>query len=115
MLNIIRPRPDCGLGPREQFNEVSSTIDANTVYGSEEKLQSSLRTHSGGLLKTIPIFEEYNLHDMLPLKLEEPDDGCIRPCEFSWCIFFPELVTKTNQCFTSGGCLLFSGRGPASE
>ena len=58
---------------------MSSTIDANTVYGNEEELQSSLRAHSGGLLKTIPIFSEYNLKDMLPLKLEEPDDGCIRP------------------------------------
>ena len=76
-------RADCGLGPREQFNTISSTIDGNTVYGSDEKLQSSLRTHSGGLLKTIPIFAEYDLQDMLPLKLDEPDDGCIRPCKSS--------------------------------
>ena len=53
------------------------------MYGSDEELQSSLRTHSGGLLKTIPIFAEYDLQDMLPLKLDEPDDGCIRPCKSS--------------------------------
>ena len=79
--SVLYLRAGCGLGPREQFNTISSTIDGNTVYGSDEELQSNLRTHSGGLLKTIPIFAEYDLQDMLPLKLEEPDDGCIRPCK----------------------------------
>ena len=60
------------------------------MYGSDEELQSSLRTHRGGLLKTMPIFAEYDLKDMLPLKLDEPDDGCIRPCKSC-------LITITNK------------------
>ena len=27
----------------------------------------------------MPIFDEYGLKEMMPLKLEEPDDGCLRP------------------------------------
>lgn len=30
-------------------------------------------------MKTMPIFSEYGLKDMLPLRLEEPNEGCIRP------------------------------------
>ena len=37
------------------------------------------RTHEGGMLKSMPIFDEYGLKEMMPLKLEEPDDGCLRP------------------------------------
>ena len=39
----------------------------------------------GGRLKTLPIFSEYGLKDMLPLKLEEPDDGCLRPSRAATC------------------------------
>ena len=30
-------------------------------------------------MKTMPIFSEFGLKDMLPLRLEEPNEGCIRP------------------------------------
>ena len=43
------------------------------------------RMFEGGRLKTLPIFSEYGLKDMLPLKLEEPDDGCLRPSRAATC------------------------------
>ena len=108
-MNFARVVPGlkqgCGLGPREQFNTISSVIDANTVYSSDPALQRQLRsplpvlstlstiynlpvfrrTFEGGRLKTLPIFSEYGLKDMLPLKLEEPDDGCLRPSRAATC------------------------------
>ena len=111
-MNFARVVPGlkqgCGLGPREQFNTISSVIDANTVYSSDPALQRKLRSllpglstitiymyiaydnfarrmFEGGRLKTLPIFSEYGLKDMLPLKLEEPDDGCLRPSRAATC------------------------------
>jgi hypothetical protein len=36
------------------------------------------RLFKGGLLKTLPAFAEFNMKDLLPLKIEKPDEGCIR-------------------------------------
>ncbi len=36
------------------------------------------RLFKGGLLKTLPAFAEFNMKDLLPLKIERPDEGCIR-------------------------------------
>ncbi|XP_046553617.1 thyroid peroxidase-like [Haliotis rubra] len=38
--------------PREQFNILTSYIDASTVYGGSDEELNELRTKSGGLLKT---------------------------------------------------------------
>ncbi|XP_067679290.1 peroxidase mlt-7-like [Haliotis asinina] len=38
--------------PREQYNILTSYIDASTVYGGSEEELDELRTNSGGLLKT---------------------------------------------------------------
>ena len=54
-------------------------IDANTVYSSDPEVQDKLRTYERGHMKTMPIFSEYGLKEMLPLRLEEPNEGCIRP------------------------------------
>ena len=47
-MNFARVVPGlkqgCGLGPREQFNTISSVIDANTVYSSDPALQRKLRS-----------------------------------------------------------------------
>ena len=46
-MNFVRSeaglRKNCRLGPREQFNEVSSVLDAGTVYSNDPELVEELR------------------------------------------------------------------------
>lgn len=44
-------RTGCSLGPREQMNQVTSFIDASTIYGSTSQETSVLREWEGGRLK----------------------------------------------------------------
>ena len=44
-------------GKREQMNAVTSVIDANTVYGSDEAQALKIRTQVDGLLKVNPNFD----------------------------------------------------------
>lgn len=89
-------KPDCKLGPRTQLNLISSVLDANMVYGSDKDTADKLRAFNYGLLKTAPIFKEYGLKDLLPLKMDNPDDGCIR-------------ATPDTYCFMAGWflCVMF--------
>ena len=38
-----------------------------------------MRSYRAGLLKTLPVFREFGLKDLLPPTMHEPDEGCIRP------------------------------------
>ncbi|XP_068081797.1 peroxidase isoform X2 [Anabrus simplex] len=82
-MNLLRSlagvRDDCRLGPRVQMNSVTSFIDASFVYGSDARTADSLRLLRGGRLRTLPMFKKLGLKDLLPLKVDYPDDGCIRP------------------------------------
>jgi len=88
-MNFVRSqaglRYNCRLGPRNSFNQISSILDAGTVYSNSEETQEKLRTFKGGLLKMLPVFEEHGMKPLLPLKLDEPDEGCIRPSEDVYC------------------------------
>jgi hypothetical protein len=80
-------------GPRSHLNLISSVLDANWIYGTDKETADNLRTFKGGLLKSTPMFRQHGLKDLLPLKLDNPDDGCIR-------------ATPDTYCFMAGKNLL---------
>nr|XP_053635622.1 peroxidase-like [Cherax quadricarinatus] len=88
-ISVVRSmysvRDGCRLGPRSQTNELAAFIDANWVYGSITKHAEELRLHRGGLMKSLPVFREYGMKDLLPLKLTDPSEGCIRPNNDVYC------------------------------
>ncbi|XP_065225985.1 chorion peroxidase-like isoform X2 [Planococcus citri] len=84
-------RPDCKLGPRNPFNTLTAAIDGNTVYGVNAVLARQLRTLQGGLLKMNPAFTELNLKDLLPPKVDIPDEGCVRTNFTQFCFLAGEI------------------------
>jgi Animal haem peroxidase. len=73
-----------------QTNSLTSYIDANFVYGSSPTLAAKLREYRGGCLKVLPQFKDLGLKPLLPLKTEQPDDGCIRPHRDLYCFLAGE-------------------------
>ncbi|XP_004536576.1 peroxidase [Ceratitis capitata] len=94
------PRPGCRLGSRQQFNTLTGVIDANTVYGVTEKFARKLRTGYGGLMRMNPVFQEYGLKDLLPLKLDIPDEGCTRPNKSMFCFEGGEIRVNEQLVLT---------------
>ena len=88
-MNFVRShaglRFNCRLGPRESFNIITSFLDAGTTYSNTEEKLHELRSFKGGQLKMLPLFEKFRMKHLLPLKLEEADEGCIRPSEDVYC------------------------------
>ncbi|KAF2353932.1 hypothetical protein FHG87_015313, partial [Trinorchestia longiramus] len=88
-ISVTRSRPGltskCKLGPRTQINELSSYLDGNWIYGNNDAIARRIRLYKGGLLKALPVFREFGLKDMLPLKLTQPESGCIRPNNEVFC------------------------------
>jgi hypothetical protein len=48
------------------------------VYSNEPERLHELRLFKGGLLKTLPAFADVRMRDLLPLKIDGADEGCIR-------------------------------------
>ncbi|RZF34320.1 hypothetical protein LSTR_LSTR016280, partial [Laodelphax striatellus] len=84
-------RPGCRLGSRTPFNTLTGVIDANTVYGVSEQFARHLRSGYGGLLRMNPVFSEYGLKDLLPMKLDIPDEGCTRTNRSQFCFEAGEI------------------------
>ena len=80
-----RPSLPPSPGPRDPINQVTSYLDASFVYGSEPETAQRMRTYHGGLMKTLPVFRELGLKDLLPPNLHAPDEGCIRPSNDIFC------------------------------
>ncbi|XP_077296660.1 peroxidase homolog [Arctopsyche grandis] len=94
------PRVGCRLGSRNQFNTLTGVLDGNTVYGVTEKFSRKLRSGFGGLLRMNPVFEEYGLKDLLPLKLDIPDEGCTRPNRSMYCFEAGEIRVNEQLVLT---------------
>ena len=64
---------DCTLKPRQQLNDINSSLDASFIYGDRQELADYLRTHEDGLLKTTrhPINP-----DFMPLMYQQHEDEC---------------------------------------
>ncbi|KDR12477.1 Peroxidasin, partial [Zootermopsis nevadensis] len=100
-MNMLRSlagvRSDCRLGPRAQTNTATAYIDGNFVYGSNVRLADELRLLKGGLLKTLPAFSDLGLKDLMPLKLQFPDDGCIRSSPDIYCFLAGDNRANENM------------------
>ena len=71
--SVAGQRPNCALGPRVHVNTLTSVIDANFMYGSDEKTARKLRTFRGGLMRVWDRFREYGLKPLLPPEQENPE------------------------------------------
>ncbi|XP_015522628.2 uncharacterized protein LOC107226351 [Neodiprion lecontei] len=100
------PRPGCRLGSRVQFNLLTGVLDGNTVYGVSDAFARKLRTGYGGLLRMNPVFSEYGLKDLLPLKLDIPDEGCTRPNRSMYCFEAGEIRVNEQLVLTCMHTLL---------
>ncbi|XP_056644513.1 peroxidase [Diorhabda sublineata] len=94
------PRPGCRLGSKVPFNTLTAVLDGNTVYGVTEYHNNKLRTFNGGLLRMHPAFEHFGLKDLLPLKLEYPDEGCTRPNSSMYCFEAGEVRVNEQLVLT---------------
>ncbi|XP_008555718.1 chorion peroxidase [Microplitis demolitor] len=93
-------RPGCRLGSRIPFNLLTGVLDGNTVYGIAEEFSRKLRTGYAGLLRMNPVFSDYGLKDLLPLKLDIPDEGCTRPNASMYCFDAGEIRVNEQLVLT---------------
>ncbi|XP_050308302.1 peroxidase [Anthonomus grandis grandis] len=103
-LNFVRSfpaaRPGCRLGSKVPYNTLTGVLDGNTVYGVTEQFARKLREGQGGLLRMNPAFADYGLKDLLPLKLDIPDEGCTRPNSTMFCFEGGEIRVNEQLVLT---------------
>lgn len=75
----------CRPGSKVPFNTLTGVIDGNTVYGVTEGFSRHLRSGYSGLLRMNPVFSEFGLKELLPLKLDVPEEGCTRANGSEYC------------------------------
>ena len=64
---------------------MTSMLDANFIYGSDQETAKKLRTFRGGQLRSNPVLRGRGLKDLLPSKTVDPDAGCPRPGRDVFC------------------------------
>ncbi|KAF6213079.1 hypothetical protein GE061_010793 [Apolygus lucorum] len=84
-------RPGCRLGSKVPYNTLTGVIDGNTVYGVTEQFSRHLRSGYSGLLRMNPVFNEFGLKELLPLKLDVPEEGCTRANGSEYCFEAGEI------------------------
>ncbi|XP_066937069.1 peroxidase-like [Macrobrachium rosenbergii] len=100
-------RQDCRLGPRAPFNILTGVIDANTVYGGTETHARSLRAFQGGLMRMNDAFAHLGLRELLPPKIDLPDEGCIRTLPDQLCFDAGEIRVNEQLILTAMHTLWF--------
>lgn len=104
-INFVRSpnglRENCALGPKVTFNILSSILDGNTVYSNSEETSEKLRSFRRGQFKTLPVFEKMGHKPLLPLRLEKPNEGCVRPGEDIYCFLAGEPRVNENPALCS--------------
>ncbi|KAG8258755.1 peroxidase activity protein [Homalodisca vitripennis] len=93
-------RPNCRLGSKVPYNTLTGVIDGNTVYGVNDAFGRHLRSGYGGELRMNPVFSEYGLKDLLPLKLDIPDEGCTRTNSSQFCFEAGEIRVNEQLVLT---------------
>lgn len=68
-----------------------------------------------GLLRMNPVFEEYGLKDLLPLKLDIPDEGCTRPNKSMFCFEAGNSQMLKFQGIFVNSSTIFSGEIRVNE
>lgn len=81
---------------------LTSVIDGNTIYGVDEPTSKYLRSGFTGQLRMNPAFADLGLKDLLPMKLNIPDEGCIRENSSQYCFesgkhFFFQNISCKNK------------------
>ncbi|KAF0766189.1 peroxidase-like [Aphis craccivora] len=93
-------KPDCKLGPRSPFNLLTPVIDGNTIYGVDETFSQYLRSGYTGQLRMNPAFANLGLKELLPMKLNIPDEGCIRSNASQYCFESGEIRVNEQLVLT---------------
>lgn len=75
----------CIAGSRSPFNLLTPVIDGNTIYGVDETFSQYLRSGYTGQLRMNPAFANLGMKELLPMKLNIPDEGCIRSNASQYC------------------------------
>ncbi len=69
----------------EKWNHKSRTIFLTSTKNDKMLLLRHLRSGYGGQMRMNPVFAELGLKEMLPLKLDVPDEGCTRNNRSQFC------------------------------
>ncbi|XP_050429351.1 peroxidase-like isoform X2 [Adelges cooleyi] len=93
-------QPDCRLGPKAPFNVLTPVIDGNTIYGADEATSRYLRSGITGQLRMNPAFADLGLKELLPMKLNVPDEGCIRSNSSQYCFESGEIRVNEQLVLT---------------
>ncbi|XP_042884671.1 chorion peroxidase-like [Penaeus japonicus] len=100
-------RQDCKLGPRAPFNILAGVIDVNTVYGSTDEHARSLRLFRGGKMRMNNFFAHLGLRELLPPKLDIPEEGCTRTSPDQFCFDAGEIRVNEQLILTTMHTLWF--------
>ena len=90
-LEFVRSSPaasrDCSLGPRDQMNQITSYLDASSVYGSTDDETDELRLFEDGMLRYTDLHIRKSL--LPPLEAHLAKEEC-------------RITSRNLHCFHAG-------------